>query len=980
MTFSFHKIGKYFRDIPLRHKIGIPVLCALVIVAFNQIFNIYFINNSYKNTERWLITLSEARVQSQKALYLLHTLVYNENNLARAEIETINQQIEYTISIAEKGGNLKINNQNIELAPIYTTELASEIKDWAEIWKNFREITTQIITENVSIETSPDTLQNLIMVERKQNAVVKDALNQAVIYHEQLIQKINDLQKNLIKIGQDYRKFLTSIEGSLLLIVLAILLFILYVVITYISQNVKKITQATTEIAAGNINSVQLKITNQDELGQIADSINQLAQNIQIASNFTQKIGEGDYEALLVEDEVQAVTLSQNILFASLKQMQQKLKTLAEEDTKRNWITEGLAKFSEIIRNNNQSFEQLGDAVLAYIVNYIRANQGYFFILNEENNQQPCLDLVSSYAFGRKKFLHKQIPIYEHYAEGLVGQAYMEKESILLKEIPEDYVQIKSGLGGANPTHILIAPFKINQKVEGVIEIASFNEIGKYEIELVERICEGVASAVLAIKINQRTQKLLAETQKLANALKEQEQELRQNNEELIATQEEMKRKNLEIEARIAAIDNSGIASIEMTMEGIILTANKSFLDLFQYSAEEIIGKNYKMLVDREYANSKEYTQFWQDLNLGIAKTGEVKRKRKDGQYIYLAAAYSVIKDTRGNNVRILKLATDITETKKLLAESQRQAEILRIQEETLRANMIALQETQEELKRTSEAIIKLKEEEARYAQEKAREIENKNQLITASIKYAQNIQRAILPPKEIIEKFVEECFIIYLPKDIVSGDFYWYNQVSENKAFFAAVDCTGHGVPGAFMSIIGNTLLNEIVSTNKDISPAQILEQLHIGIYTKLRQEESSNHDGMDVCLCCLEKINKQEVKLTFSGAKRSLYYISQDNLYELKGDRISIGGWHVENRRSFQNQERIIRKNDLLFLCTDGIIDNPNPNRKKFGEKRFENLLLEIAHLPMEIQKEKILQEVKLHQQDAEQRDDLTLLGLKI
>ena len=252
------------------------------------------------------------------------------------------------------------------------------------------------------------------------------------------------------------------------------------------------------------------------------------------------------------------------------------------------------------------------------------------------------------------------------------------------------------------------------------------------------------------------------------------------------------------------------------------------------------------------------------------------------------------------------------------------------------------------------------------------------NKKINSSIQYAQNIQRAILPVRNQIENLFES-FIIYKPKDIVSGDFYWFAQVKDT-AFLAAVDCTGHGVPGAFMSMIGNSLLNEIVLEKNITEPAKILSLLNEKIIESLRQDETENNDGMDVCFISIDIKTK---KITFSGAKRPLFIFSKktSEFNEIKGDRLSIGGAKRKNKdEGFNNHIIDTEAGDILFLSSDGLTDQNNSERKRFGSNRLKEVILNNISESMDRQKEIIENELNNFQKDEEQRDDITLIGIKI
>lgn len=260
---------------------------------------------------------------------------------------------------------------------------------------------------------------------------------------------------------------------------------------------------------------------------------------------------------------------------------------------------------------------------------------------------------------------------------------------------------------------------------------------------------------------------------------------------------------------------------------------------------------------------------------------------------------------------------------------------------------------------------------------------------LTESVVYAQNIQNAILPSDSSFVKLFQDYFIIFKPKDIVSGDFYWLAQVvnrdKENKkiektTFIAVVDCTGHGVPGAFMSMIGTMLLNEVVSKKGIDDPARILKMLHVGVRAALKQSEGQNKDGMDICLCKVKTKDTDRYKVTFAGAKRPLYYAENKQLFKKAGSRRSIGGDAQAKGVNFVGHEIELSSGDKLFLSTDGFKDVASPKRRNFGQKRLEMLLQQGAGNTMAEHCKLMLDSLQAHQQDTQQRDDITLIGVQL
>ncbi|MCU0391874.1 MAG: SpoIIE family protein phosphatase [Thermoflexibacter sp.] len=264
--------------------------------------------------------------------------------------------------------------------------------------------------------------------------------------------------------------------------------------------------------------------------------------------------------------------------------------------------------------------------------------------------------------------------------------------------------------------------------------------------------------------------------------------------------------------------------------------------------------------------------------------------------------------------------------------------------------------------------------------------IQEKNENITDSIRYGLTIQQAALPSNEKINEALHEYFTFFKPRDIVSGDFYWFNQV-EDRIYLAVVDCTGHGVPGAFMSMLGITFLNEIVNVQKIYSPAKILELLHINIRMALNQEEAKNTDGMDIALCLfepathfIEQQKEYETMMTFAGAKLPVYYVHHGEFNEVRGTLKSVGGRQKEEYREFAEFKIKLSMGDSVYIYTDGLIDQNDPQGNRFGSQKVKDLIQLFHSLPMAQQKEKFMEEFENYRHSVIQRDDVTLIGLRL
>lgn len=260
-------------------------------------------------------------------------------------------------------------------------------------------------------------------------------------------------------------------------------------------------------------------------------------------SGFIESVSTGNYSI-----EIDSTDDLSNKLIS----MRDTLRSNAEEDQRRNWATSGLAQIGEILRSSDNT-KELYDNIIKFVVKYVNNNQGGLFLINDDNEQDIYIELVSCYAFERKKFIQKRVDM----GQGLVGQCYLEGARIHLQKIPDGYVHITSGLGGTNPGSLLVIPMKVNDKTYGVIELASFRKYEEHEIVLVEKFAESIGAAVSSVKINESTRTLLEKTQQQAEEMRAQEEEMRQNMEELSATQEEMLRKEREYVNRIQELEES---------------------------------------------------------------------------------------------------------------------------------------------------------------------------------------------------------------------------------------------------------------------------------------------------------------------------------------------------------------------------------------------------------------------------------------
>jgi PAS domain S-box-containing protein len=605
---------------------------------------------------------------------------------------------------------------------------------------------------------------------------------------------------------------------------------------SYITRAINKIVEKLKIMTEGR-RSEKMEVNSEDEIGVMAESLNKLIDGLESYKQFAQNIGHGNlqasFEPLSQEDE----------LGNSLLEMRDSLQSVAQKEKKEKWLTEGFTQFADVLRRNNDNIHALCLEIITNLVKKLNANQGGIFLLQKDDkteSEEGYLEMMACYAYDRQKMMKKRVKI----GEGLLGQSFQEADTLNIREIPDDYIHITSGLGEANPSNILIVPLKTNEITLGVVEIASFEVFDDLSVEFVEKISESIAVTLFTVTNNLRTKALLKESRELTQQMREKEEEMRQNMEELEATQEEMsrneketkrilleaknqkelmdalidstedfivaldkdykitafnivarnwyqektynkitigvnllsivpleqretfkenysrallgerfiveekidgeiyeyrynpiqdeqgkaagvsifgrnitERKQLEQSLRMAmvelqeseeqvreelkkfqesqeevkrkllaleqydkAIVESNIAKVELSLDGFITGTNAAFCNLLQYEPNEIVGKPHKAFLDEETASSPEYLNFWRNLRVGIAQTGEQKRLDKYGQEVWLWATYSPVKNKDGKVTSIIKLATDITPYK--LKEQSLQARIEKLQKE----------------------------------------------------------------------------------------------------------------------------------------------------------------------------------------------------------------------------------------------------------------------------------------------------------
>lgn len=865
--------------------------------------------------------------------------------------------------------------------------------------------------------------------------------------------------------------------AAIIIILVAVVIGILFS--QFLTRPIAVLQKTISMLGRGELPPIITQKSN-DEIGEMTEQINQLVKNLEKTAQFAQNIGSKEFD-------VDFKPLSEkDVLGNALIQAHKELIESAEKTSINAWVNERLNVINDILRTTDK-ISTMAEKILAYVVREVGAIQGAFYVVKRDEankDKEEELVMVASYAYNKKKYLSASFKVYKNrYAEGLVGQAAIEKEPIRRTEIPDDYVTITSGLlGEKKPKFLHISPFITadTREVYGVLEIAALEEIpeGSREDELLTRMSDSVARTIFNIEVREKTEKLNEEQRKLNKELEEkrreleiQAQELREKNIEIEKTNKSLQEQIIKVEQEqrktAALLENSSEVIIIYNKDKTISYVSPSIKRILGYTAEELQGKNdwnnieqgrdsferlFQKLLDYpderhasiEYLyRTAEGQSIWMEAtgsnlihepaiqgivfntrDITARKIAEreqrlrgqmqalsensadlILRMDKEGTVYYVNP---VIESLTGHPKEVFlekKITSDYIPQKVLNAWFKLiETSIRNISRGEAKASGVVDFETIEGRKIMSVNAIPERNEigeietfllvshDITKSEEDKEIIAAANKKITDSINYAKRIQSSILPDTSLLQTIFPDSFVMFKPKDIVSGDFPWLLK-TENSVFIAVVDCTGHGVPGALISLIGYFLLNNIFSVeeNKKLRPSDILDLLDEAVVRTLKQTEDDaiSKDGMDVSLC---KIHFDTPLLEYAGAHRPLYYVdthrpeTEDPLEEIKGDKMPVGGGQYKNRGAFTNHQRSYQKGDVIVIFSDGLPDQfGGPDNRKFSPKRIRDIVKANLNLPMiklhDILENELRMWMRLDDEKnaIKQTDDILVIGIR-
>ncbi len=574
--------------------------------------------------------------------------------------------------------------------------------------------------------------------------------------------KLDDIDSMLTKISEQKEQTASTTRLFLIIIALLIIAALAIAIAKFsnkITTAISKISGYVNALSKGIIPDEEIKCNTNDELADMAVELNTFAHGLKETTQFASSIGSGNLDTEfkpLSENDLLGNSLLE--MRGNLYKSQQEDQKRQREDSLRKWANEGLTQFSEILRQSTSNISDLANNVLKSLIHFLDANQGGLFLYNDNDKNDIFLELVSSYAYNQERKKKKKI----YLGEGLIGTCAIEKSYVYLTDLPNDYLSITSGLGGANPNCLLIMPLKVEEQIFGVMEIASFKKMEKHEIDFVEKVSESIASTLSIAKINQRTAELLAQSQQQAEEMASQEEEMRQNLEELQATQEESARKEAEMQSILNAVNSSSLV-IEYDLTGNITSVNEAFCKTMNLQREQAIGRTLDEFRDSTVEYSLQDADFWNRVRDGEV----VKRTDKyvtGGEEHWLHQVFTPIIDSDGFPYKILNMATDITASKKQELELKVQADKMAAQEDEMRHNLEELQNAQ--------LAMAQQQEDLNEANQKLHE--NEANLISA-------IEKSKAQEKELQEK-VEELNKLHKELEIQQAEILEQNRELQEK------------------------------------------------------------------------------------------------------------------------------------------------------------------------------------------------------
>lgn len=446
-----------------------------------------------------------------------------------------------------------------------------------------------------------------------------------------------------------------AINGGIVIVGIVVLIFAILITLP-----IRKTRNILNKLAKGDVHNIEkLPVKSKDELGEMAKSLNTVVDGLNSVTEFAEHMGKGNYDFDFKE-------LSNNdTLGHAVIEMRNSLKKAKKEEEKRleearqlEWASNGMNVFNRVLRVDNRNLNELCYEIIKTLTTYLDAHMGGIYVKTDLGETE--FELMAHIGFTKEKYSNKFIQP----ENGLAGQCILEKETIFINDVPDDFDVVSSGLGKTVPGSILVVPLISNRVLIGILEIESLGQIQPYQINFVERIAETIASTVSTVKINARTEQLLDKAKKQAEELEQQEEEMRQNMEEMNASQEEAAKQEAELESVIEGVNNL-LPILEYDTKGKVINANDNYLKIYKVKKSQIVGKQHKADLFMNEIEQAKHKEFWNNLANGQVSEslGYIKSGKDD---YWLLEKFLPIKDQYGLVQKVLCIGVDITERQKV--------------------------------------------------------------------------------------------------------------------------------------------------------------------------------------------------------------------------------------------------------------------------------------------------------------------------
>ena len=642
-----------------RLSIGTKIFGGFIILIFifslNAIISVLTTNSNNQTIEE----TAEILNPSTKAIDDLMDLVVNSKMLITNWVYLQNNQ-------QDKDALKELQNFQY---PALKGKLDALMAHWSEEDEK-KQLDTILTSFEELIAIEKEIMATLVSFEDYEDPMVKLLAENSI--EDEVLPRTNTLERQLSEISRIKRAEAEEAQASIVassvslrrlniilgLITIAIGLLVAFFLSRNITRPISYVKDIIVALGQGQLPEKDRNKTqkfSRDEVGDMAQAVDELVSGLRATSEFAENIGKGTYGAKF------SPLSEQDVLGNALINMRNNLRNVSEEDKKRHWATEGTAVFGELMRQGNGSVEELSSTILSKLIEYMHANQGGLFVVQEDSSgEEAYMTLEACYAWDREKYIEQKI----YKGEGLAGQAWLEKDTLYVTDVPQEYITIVSGLGEASPTSILIVPLMVNEEVYGVVEMASFDEYQPHEVDFMKKIAESIAATISTARINSKTQKLLEESTQMTEQMQAQEEEMRQNMEELQATQEEMDRKQRSMEARearIQAVLNNALASyVSVNEQGYVDFFNHNATETFGYGGEELEGIHVSKLF--QDLNAMDVMDFLrQHIDQDVVQS--FRNKRGDTFSAELRISVYELRDTQGFVARIMNAVHDTEKT-----------------------------------------------------------------------------------------------------------------------------------------------------------------------------------------------------------------------------------------------------------------------------------------------------------------------------